>query len=63
MAFFFDYLGIYEHFLIYSRQLTMWIILLISPTPGGSGIAEFIFKTLVDDYWFNWQHYALLGWF
>jgi len=49
MAFFFDYIGIADHFLIYARQLTMWIILLISPTPGGSGIAEFIFKDFLGD--------------
>lgn len=32
-----------EHFLIYAKQLCMWIIMLISPTPGSSGLAEIIF--------------------
>jgi len=27
----------------------MWIILLVSPTPGGSGIAEFIFSDFLGD--------------
>ena len=49
MAWFFQHLGILDHFLIYARQLTMWIILLISPTPGGSGIAEFIFSDFLGD--------------
>lgn len=49
VAFFLEHLGIYEHFLIYARQLTMWIILLISPTPGGSGIAEYIFRDFLGD--------------
>ncbi len=49
LAFFFQHIGWYEHFLIYARQLTMWIILLISPTPGGSGIAEFIFSDFLGD--------------
>jgi uncharacterized protein (TIRG00374 family) len=49
MAFFFNHLGIFDHFLIYARQLTMWILLLISPTPGGSGVAEFIFKDFLGD--------------
>ena len=31
-------------FLIFARQLIMWIMMLISPTPGGSGFAEFVFK-------------------
>ena len=29
-----------DHLLLYARQLIMWVILLISPTPGGSGIAD-----------------------
>jgi uncharacterized protein (TIRG00374 family) len=49
LAFFLDHIGLYEHFLIYARQLTMWILLLISPTPGGSGIAEYIFKDFLGD--------------
>jgi uncharacterized membrane protein YbhN (UPF0104 family) len=44
MAFFFNHLNLFDHLLVYARQLTMWIILLVSPTPGGSGIAEFIFS-------------------
>jgi len=29
--------------LLFARQLAMWIMMLVSPTPGGSGFAEFIF--------------------
>lgn len=39
-----------QHFLIYARQLIMWVILLISPTPGGSGIAEFVFSDFLGDF-------------
>ena len=35
---------------IFGRQLIMWVILLISPTPGGSGIAEFFFPVFLSDY-------------
>lgn len=49
IAFFVNHLGLVDHFLIYARQLTMWIILLISPTPGGSGIAEYIFRDFLGD--------------
>lgn len=49
VAFFLEHIGVAEHFLIYARQLTMWIILLISPTPGGSGIAEYIFRDFLGD--------------
>ncbi len=50
MAFFVDRYNIADHFLIYGRQLSMWIILLVSPTPGGSGIAEFIFSDFLGDF-------------
>jgi hypothetical protein len=39
-----------SHFLIYGRQLVMWVILLISPTPGGTGIAEFAFNGFLQDF-------------
>jgi len=32
-----------SHLHIYAKQLIMWVIMLVSPTPGASGIAEFIF--------------------
>lgn len=33
-----------DNFALYARQLVMWIVLMISPTPGGSGVAEFLFN-------------------
>lgn len=39
-----------DQFLIYARQLVMWIIMLISPTPGGSGIAELVFSSFLSDF-------------
>ena len=38
-----------DHILIIGRQLVMWVIMLISPTPGGSGIAEALFMSLLKD--------------
>jgi uncharacterized protein (TIRG00374 family) len=38
-----------DHLLLYARQLVMWVILLISPTPGGSGIAEVAFSGFFRD--------------
>jgi len=29
-----------DHLVVYGRQLVMWVIMLISPTPGSSGVAE-----------------------
>ena len=44
------FLSVHEHFLIYARQLVMWVILLISPTPGGSGVAEFVFSVFLGEF-------------
>lgn len=41
---------IIEHLKIYAQQLVMWVILLISPTPGASGVAEISFSVFFGDY-------------
>jgi glycosyltransferase 2 family protein len=33
-----------DQFLLFAKQLVMWIMMLVSPTPGGSGFAEYIFS-------------------
>ena len=45
MAFFI----IKDHLLIFSRQLVTWIMMIISPTPGGSGFAELILGRYITD--------------
>ena len=44
------FVSVNEHFLIYARQLIMWVIMLISPTPGSSGVAEFAFSDFLGDF-------------
>lgn len=39
-----------QHMLIYARQLVMWVIMLISPTPGGEGIAVVAFDVFLSDF-------------
>ena len=39
-----------DQLLIYGRQLVMWVILLVSPTPGGSGVAEYAFPLFLGDF-------------
>lgn len=46
MAFF----AVSDQFLLFSRQLVMSNMLLLSPTPGGSGLAEMIFKVYLSDF-------------
>ncbi len=61
IAFFANKYSIADHFLIYGRQLSMWIILLVSPTPGGSGVAEFVFSDFLGDFISNSSWYAPLA--
>jgi uncharacterized protein (TIRG00374 family) len=35
------------HFLILSKQFILWLFMRMSPTPGGSGVAEFMFGELM----------------
>ncbi len=44
------FLVVPDHFAIFARQLVMWIMMLVSPTPGGSGFAEFVFTRYLSDF-------------
>ncbi|GHT15182.1 hypothetical protein AGMMS4956_14600 [Bacteroidia bacterium] len=48
-ALFLAFFVVHDHFLIFARQLVMWIMMLVSPTPGGSGFAEYVFKEFLGD--------------
>ncbi|MFI3314544.1 MAG: lysylphosphatidylglycerol synthase transmembrane domain-containing protein [Rikenellaceae bacterium] len=39
-----------DQILLFARQLIMWIMMLIMPTPGGSGFAEFLFKEYLGQF-------------
>ena len=45
MAFF----SVSDQLLLFARQLVMWIMMLVMPTPGGSGFAEVIFTNYCRD--------------
>lgn len=38
-----------DHFILYARQLAAWIMMLVSPTPGGSGFSEYLFIQYFGD--------------
>ncbi len=44
------YLSLEQHFIVFGKQLAMWIMMLVSPTPGGSGFAEWVFKEFLADF-------------
>ena len=39
-----------RHFLLFAKQLVMWVMMLVSPTPGGSGFSEYIFSEYLKDF-------------
>ncbi|MEN9445335.1 MAG: hypothetical protein RIS47_2226 [Bacteroidota bacterium] len=39
-----------DQFLVYTRQFVMWIMMIVSPTPGGSGFAEYVFKEYLSEF-------------
>ncbi len=40
-------LSAFDNVLLYSKQFVLWIFMLVSPTPGGSGVAEYAFSELL----------------
>lgn len=40
----------YDHFVIFGRQLVMWIMMLVMPSPGGSGFAEWVFQDYLKEF-------------
>lgn len=42
-------LGVLQHLLVLGKQLVLWLLMRVSPTPGGSGIAEYAFGELLAD--------------
>lgn len=43
-------LGFFENMQILGKQLILWLFMLVSPTPGGSGVAEFAFGELLSSF-------------
>ncbi len=48
--------------IIFARQLVMWVILLISPTPGGSGVAEYMLPKFLGEYMGAFGNEIALSW-
>lgn len=51
-----------NHFMVYARQLIMWVILLISPTPGSTGTAEYFFPLFLGDFTYNLSSVVAVTW-
>ncbi|MEQ6119888.1 lysylphosphatidylglycerol synthase transmembrane domain-containing protein [Reichenbachiella sp. MALMAid0571] len=51
-----------EHMVIFSRQVIMWIVMLISPTPGSSGTAEYFFIPFFEQYLGSYTFISAIFW-
>jgi uncharacterized membrane protein YbhN (UPF0104 family) len=49
-AMFLAFFVVHDHFLLFVRQLVMWIMMLVTPTPGGSGLSEYVFTEYLGDF-------------
>jgi uncharacterized protein (TIRG00374 family) len=38
-----------NHLVIFGRQIMLWIVMVVSPTPGGSGLTEIAFREYYND--------------
>lgn len=42
-------LRFHDHIFVFAKQLVLWLLMIVSPTPGGSGVAEYAFGELMID--------------
>ncbi len=43
-------MGLLDNLIVFGRQLVMWITMLVAPTPGGAGFAEYAFREFLSSY-------------
>ena len=43
-------LDFFDHVIVFARQVIMWIVMMISPTPGSSGTAEFFYGQFFEQF-------------
>lgn len=55
-------LAAFEHVIIFARQVIMWIVMMISPTPGSSGTAEFFFGQFFTEFLANYTFVTSILW-
>lgn len=48
-ALFWTFIPSSSQLLVFCRQFVVWVVLMVSPTPGGSGISEWLFATYYGD--------------
>lgn len=49
-ALFMAFFPVHENLLIFARQFVMWVVMVISPTPGGTGVTEWMFSEYLKEF-------------
>ncbi len=49
-ALFLAFFPVHDNLLIFARQFVMWVMMIISPTPGASGISEVVFQNYLGEF-------------
>lgn len=55
-------LNLNENVIVFARQVIMWIVMMISPTPGSSGTAEFFFGQFFTEFLGNYTFVTSILW-
>jgi glycosyltransferase 2 family protein len=52
----------FDHIIIFARQIIMWIVMMVSPTPGSSGTAEFFFTQFFSEFLIGYTFVTSILW-
>ena len=55
-------LTVFQHIIVFARQIIMWIVMMISPTPGSSGTAEFFFAQFFNEFLLGYTFVTSILW-
>ncbi len=58
----YESLSLVEHVIVFARQIIMWIVMMISPTPGSSGTAEFFYAQFFNEFLSNYTFVTSILW-
>lgn len=58
----FNTLDMFEHVIVFARQIIMWVVMMISPTPGSSGTAEFFFSQFFKEFLVGYTFVTSILW-
>ncbi|MDN3668910.1 lysylphosphatidylglycerol synthase transmembrane domain-containing protein [Echinicola jeungdonensis] len=58
----YESLSLIDHVIVFARQIIMWIVMMISPTPGSSGTAEFFFAQFFNEFLTNYTFVTSILW-